>query len=693
MEQTKFGYFYIRQHISYDLHNVYKIGITKNIPKRNNQYITGEFDRGKFIYVFEVKKVEMRNIENLLKEKFENLNMYIGGGTEFFDKNIIEYIEPFFKQNKFEYKKLDNEEIKNLTRTKDTKKELIYKPRYYQDEIIQISINYFKTKDKGILVLPCGLGKTLISLFIVKDLNINTILIGVPNTKILYQWKNIIKILFENTLYLEVYDDIKINIIEKFLVKNKKCIVITTYHSVYKVREATKNIEFIFDMKIFDEVHHLTSINTDIEYTKKFINILYIPSNKQLSLTATLKQIENNIENNKVISNNNIEYFGDIIDRKCLLWSIKNNIVCDYVIQTIITNDKQIDMYDIKDDIDKKLFLSAYASLKSIYDKNTKHLLVYSNKKENSMKIIKYIEKLLDDKYFDIDLYCSEYNSDIDTKEQENILDNFNRSKYSVLCCVYCLGEGYDNCIIDGVVFSSNMTSNIRILQSALRAGRKNKLDYNKIAKIILPILNKDEWLDNNECTDYINIREIIYQMGLEDETIEQKIKVYNIDIKKQKKRNDNKTEEFSDYNNELTKEIKEFALKTVRRDELNFTTYEKVVKIVVNKNIKDKEEYYRLCESDNRLPREPEKIYKNKFKSWIEFLNIERKYYSIERCIEKVEEYLEKYPEIKNDYMKITEVTKKLCEIDDMFPPYILWEEYYNKNINDIVIIRRKRK
>jgi ERCC4-related helicase len=39
------------------------------------------------------------------------------------------------------------------------------------------------------------------------------------------------------------------------------------------------------------------------------------------------------------------------------------------------------------------------------------------------------------------------------------------------------LGEGYDNPLINGVVFAENMSSNIRIVQSALRASRKNKLE------------------------------------------------------------------------------------------------------------------------------------------------------------------------------------------------------------------------
>ena len=48
---------------------------------------------------------------------------------------------------------------------------------------------------------------------------------------------------------------------------------------------------FLFDMKINDEVHHLTSSNID-ETKRQYTQIMKIPCVKQLSLTATIKQVE-----------------------------------------------------------------------------------------------------------------------------------------------------------------------------------------------------------------------------------------------------------------------------------------------------------------------------------------------------------------------------------------------------------------
>lgn len=132
---------------------------------------------------------------------------------------------------------------------------------------------------------------------------------------------------------------------------------------------------------------------------------------------------------------------------------------------------------------------------------------------------------LLDDNYFDIpDLYYSNYHSEMKSKDQKEIINNFEKAKFGILTCVYCLGEGWNFPLLDGVVFAENMTSKIRIVQSALRASRKNKKEPNKITKIILPILNRDDWLENDENVDLKNVREVIYQIGFEDETITQKI-------------------------------------------------------------------------------------------------------------------------------------------------------------------------
>lgn len=688
------SYIYVRIHPSYD--DSCKLGKANNIPERDSQYATGEIKRGYFNSVFEVPIEKVCIIERLLQYEFKQFNIKFDAGTEFYHQDIIPLIEPYLIRIGIKYKKLTLHEIDNLVRCNRVKKTLKkinihsfihllkkqsnkskinYKPRPEQLMIIEQAIDHYQTNYKGLLIIPCGVGKTLISLWITKNLNSSTILIGVPNTKLLEQWEDKINDLFKDTPYLIVSGSIDSDYIIQFLIKHSSnCIVITTYSSAHKVYTATNAISFSFSMKIQDECHHLTTSNMQLSHTtKKFIQMLNISSNKQLSLTATI----NDSKDDSVISNRNTNYFGNIIDQKCLLWAITQNIVCDYVIQTIITNEEHI--MNLDDENDKRLYLSAFASLKSIVDGNSHHLLIYANNKTNSLKIIHYIDMLLDESYFNIpNLYYSNYHSEMKSIDQKKILDYFGKTKFGIITCVYCLGEGWDFPLLDGVVFSENMTSNIRIVQSALRASRKNVKEPNKMTKIILPILNHSF----HENTDLKKVREVIYQMGLEDETISQKIKVFKMTIGKHN--SIHKTVQFGEYDEILTQQLR---LKTCHRSALDIT-YEKAKKIIAEKGIKSKEQYYELCDEDIRLSKEPDILYKGQFTNWIDYLSIERIYYDLKTCKEKVNEYMAMYPELKIHYLNLSIINQRLCEIDNMFPPNGLWTDYYGiYSISQIII------
>ena len=702
---TKKGYIYVRSHDSYDKFNAYKLGKTDSIPDRESNYITCEIVKGKFIVVVEIDYDFLDDIEIKLKNYFTLLgyHIYHNGGTEFFKQEIKDEIVPFLKSNKIQYKLLTDVEIDELVRkvSNHHSTENFIKPRKDQEMIINNLSLHLQTNNKALLILTCGIGKTLISLWTVDKLKCSKVVIGVPNTLLLKQWCNEINRIITNTKVLVVKNGISIDDIKRFIKTNDKCIVITTYSSSYKIVKATKEADYIFDIKINDECHHLTSQNMEKEKTTKtYIEMMKIKSVKQISLTATLKNLETNSPELTTISNDDVEYFGNIVDRKCLLWAINNDIICDYLVQTIITDEYDITRlftkFKISDEKEQRLFLSAFSSLKSIIDGNSHHLLVYANSKENSSKIIDYITLLIEHNYFTIfNLYYNYYHGDMNDREQKAILNKYNKANYGIISCVYCLGEGYDNKIIDGVVFAENMSSNIRIVQSALRAGRKNINEPTKLTKIILPILNINDLLNNSENVDLKKVREIVYQMGLEDETIISKVKVFKINIesdpndKEETERNDSKVE-FGFYDDELTKKLR---LKSIPRYSLDIS-YDKAKLINQHKlQEKSKEAYFKLCTVDIRLPENPEERFKGQF-DWIDYLNIERIYYDLDTCIEKVNHYLNLYQDLKNYYLNLSVVCYKLYEIDNSFPPSGLWIDYYKvKSISDIIKISLKKK
>jgi predicted helicase len=451
-------------------------------------------------------------------------------------------------------------------------------------------------------------------------------------------------------------------------------------------------------IKILDEVHHLVSIKEENQ-SKTFNKCLEIETEKQLGLTATLKYMTSEKFGYKVgskvvsiISNDNKDIFGDVITERSLNWSINRNIICDYVLQTIFLNTNNADYksyyneYEIKNDEDKKLFLSAYFSLKSIndktrdketdktWDKETDHLLIYSNNTINCDKITNYITKLkAKNNLFDNikDLYCSSYKGNQSSIEQKEILSKFESSKQGIISCVYCLGEGWDFPLLDGVVFAENMSSEIRIVQSALRASRKNKNNTSKIAKIIIPIFTDkiyrviDEINDNNSFRSVLNV---INQMNIVDENIIQKISC-NFDNYGKESNGEFKEEgELEDLTDELNlKKFKDYVLQNIKRD--NTISYKKTKEILksIIPRIDSKESYLLLCEIDTRFIKNPEDHFKSQFINWIDYLSIERLYYDLETCKTKVYEYLSN-KQLKDFNFDFTVITKYLKSLDDNF-------------------------
>jgi DNA or RNA helicases of superfamily II len=506
------GYIYVRCHQSYEEYKACKLGKASNIPERDSTYATGEIKRGKFVLVIEVPIQTMAVVETTLQSHFTQFHIEYNGGTEFYNKEIIPLIVPYLTTLHLVFKQLSELEIESLVRTSRLKKIVKsrhnYIPRDYQVDIINKSMIHLGENHKGMLVLSCGLGKTLISLWICQGLKCKSILVGVPNLLLLDYWKQESQKIFPNFKCMTI-SDVNDTDISSFLNHTNQCIVITTYSSSHKVRKACMKINYIFDAKILDEAHHLTAKNIEISNdTKTYINILHVESKYQIALTATMKNLEeDNDEEKSFVSNDNERYFGKIMEQKSLLWSIEKNIICDYVVQTILTKEEHLDdhfrHFHVDTDNDKRLFLSAFATLKSIYDQHSHHLFVYSNNKENAVKLVEMMNKLIIHRYFELpETYISEYHSDMKAVIQKQVLSNFKTSKYGVIACVYCLGEGYDLPLLDGVVFAENMSSNIRIVQSSLRACRKNTNEPNKISKFILPILEREDWEDRTNDPD-----------------------------------------------------------------------------------------------------------------------------------------------------------------------------------------------
>jgi superfamily II DNA or RNA helicase len=508
-------------HSAYKLHTIYKLYDTTELIALEKYVLAKTID---FIY-------DTADINNECRYKLdpESICKII---IDYLEKNLIHY-------DVLELGKLDDE----LDETTNYPSEYVMKEKYfsnyadcveyvkrketqiklrdYQIELINKALLFYNLNHSGILNWACGLGKTLTSIFLLieyaKHNRVINVLIGVPSVAILKQWFKVIL----QIDYLSHYQIVAItgseipdiltttdtDTIYSEYVKNN-IIIITTYISSHLVSD------YQFDFAIFDEVHHLAGVDTaDARGYKK---ILSSKRAKTLSLSATLKDTEIN-------GNFDVNIFGDIIDTKSIHWAITNKFITDYrllvmesnayVVNNILPNSKYANL---------ELYLAAFSVLYGMYNRinNMSHTFIYTNDIKDSTRLLKCIKKLLLVFKLDSLFYgkVDSYEADI----QSN-LDNFRSAKFGILICVYMLGEGFDDPLIDSVCFSKSMISKIRSVQSLLRGNRLLASNPNKINTVIFPTAD----ISDVYSSSFGALIDIIRN---EDENIEEKMSFIKID-------------------------------------------------------------------------------------------------------------------------------------------------------------------
>lgn len=728
------GTIYLRDNVWFKSENVIKLGISSFAKDRSNTYITGEVKRGEYICLIEIPLNKMKLIDECLKHYFKSFHINKGGGTEFYDRRIIDLIEPYFKNLNIPYKILTKEEITlinrcerirnipNVNKIKNALNQLNIKrfiqnyqmkrcqinsiiarntienelsceikPSDHQQYVLNLIENFYHLNDIGKIVWACGLGKALLSILIVKLLKYKSVLIGVSSNQLQKQIKDEIVRIFPNKTNIlfvggDEIDNIKSTTdktkIIKFLnhnVNDEPKFLISTYHSCHLLVDK----DIIFEFKIGDEAHHLVGIER--EENRGFCLFHKIISFKTLFMTATEKIIETQT-NKEIYSMKDEIMFGKYIDVKSVQWAIENKKITDYNILVLKNTEIEVDeiITNLKLYImNKEIFISCYMCLKSFekYDDLT-HLLLYTNTTEDAELAKKYINQILSlnilsiqkDKIYNNSLHCKNCN---DLDYEVNLFKNTN---YGIISCVYIFGEGFDLPKLNGVCIVGNMYSETRIVQYLLRPNRLDFENPNKKAYVIIPYIDTDDWEMGNK--SYEKVRTIVSQMRNVDENIEQKIFV---STKSKEKRQKTKKETNSDYDdyifeenrNELNKiklrlrYSKALASKfTKEQDEYNY-----IRSINSSLNIKSKKDYIQQQKNHSHFKHEPEEYFKSKgvWNNWYDFMG-----FDTTNLIQSKQEW---FNFCQKKEIKSLEDYYRCCEENDILPkePADFYKDFTN--------------
>jgi len=434
------------------LYKLVNVGHFNNYIRFAEKILHNELKKFRICNQRELFKID--NIEVEIKEAIKRVNNK-------FMMETFKLCDVIKELDDYEHKKCDYNIVDNISNN------ICIKLRDYQIPVVHKIYNYFKEHDKGILNIPCGWGKTYIVCFylhysMLRNENIKICIIC-PQLMICEEFKKVLnllgyneKILMLNSDYVTIGDILNEDI-------SKYQIVITTYVSHEKLKNNA------FKMIVYDEAHHIET-NNDGLYKKS----LELICQYKLFLTATTKtsMLKKDNESFKSYKMKNDKY-GDIIFKEELSVSIKNNILCDYIIYV--------------PDSENYCKITLINKLKDDY--NRKRIVLFFNSIDSSKQ---FCEQLIEEK-----INCEHIDGNMNLKEKNRIIDWFSQDdeQFKILCNVSIINEGISICCIDCIVFMEARYSRIGLYQNI---GRSLRLYKNKDISMIV--------LNNNDMNDYVDL-------------------------------------------------------------------------------------------------------------------------------------------------------------------------------------------
>ena len=416
----------------------------------------------------------------------------------------------------------NNLERWNLIKAKTEGKAIIPKalsPRPHQVKAINKTIEYFKTKERGKVIMPCGTGKSLTAFWIANELKARSVLIAIPSLALLQQtlkvWTREYLIAGIKPDWLCVcsdqtvsddQDDFVSNIyelgidvttdkneIKKFLKSKANIkIIFTTYQSGKVTAAGAKG--FTFDLGIMDEAHKTVGLGS-----KPMAHLIHqknIKIKHRLFMTATERLFRGDKE--EYLSMDDPRDYGDLIYQLSFKEAIeaKPPIIADYKIITfgisqpdieaIYTDNKFIQIKKDINDIKAREFATALALRKAIKKLGIRNAISFhsSIRRANNFKAQQELISKVYPEYGNLKAF--HVSGDMPTNQRSSQMREFADSK-GLMTNARCLTEGVDLPAIDCVVFTDPKKSKVDIVQAAGRALRLSP--GKKFGYILIPLI------------------------------------------------------------------------------------------------------------------------------------------------------------------------------------------------------------
>lgn len=437
-----------------------------------------------------------------------------------------------------------------------------FKPREYQETIIDACVEGFKTNDRGKVIAACAAGKTLISLWVSERINSKAVIFFTPNLALVRQTiANWTEHCNDPFVYLAVCSDATVsgdtdaftinadeldiavttnaNDICNFInyeTESKK-VIFSTYQSVDCIIEAVSQLSgFKFDFGIYDEAHRTAGASTSGLFQKALIDT-YIPVEKRLFMTATERlatpRLKQRFEqqNRILFSMDDEDKYGKVFYRLPFGKAISEGIVADYKI--VIAAMTSAELYKIvqgnayvtvshkeeeivADVAAQNLFKGAMFSKVMLATGATKAVSYHSSipAAKRFVELIKKLPELPNNRYI------AHINGSFSAAERTEVFRDFENAPFGLITNVRCLTEGVDIPYIDAIMFADPRNSLIDIVQAVGRALRKPFGVDEKTSYIVVPILLDENNGGMDDDNAFATMHAIIQALRDQDEML-----------------------------------------------------------------------------------------------------------------------------------------------------------------------------
>lgn len=388
-------------------------------------------------------------------------------------------------------------------------------PRDYQ----VAAINKIKKCNRGILQLPCGMGKTLIMALSVIEYDIVILFSPLKQhaQQNLSRFSDELKDDFKNFILVDSDGTRDVEVLSQFL--NEKTIFSSTFKSADAIEKLLEKIKDKNVRILVDECHNLNIndlFNEETAFCRIFKNI-----NSIIFVSATPKIYNEECDEYVDVST----VMGKIEYEYSLGNAIQNRYVCDYDVfvpeLSQLSNNERLK--DVGEYLSKKVApieefsdfdIKAHFLLRCLEENGHSKTIVYL---KNSDEMNKFYDALTDlNIYHSTSLNIAIISYETKKKERTKILEEFALFKgKAIILSVRILDECIDIPKCDSVFLTYKQTNRIRTIQRICRSNRKDSSNPNKKSGIYM-------WADTYDdmCELIANLKEFDYTFTKEKVSI-----------------------------------------------------------------------------------------------------------------------------------------------------------------------------